>query len=113
MNTPRDTDAQAGPDRPASQSDRLAWPTWMSGPDRASSRAAAEADTAVLNRADLVDALARDHPARDRAAAHRRTRTQAPTAPEGPRPATGPWLALVIFGLVIVAAMLVITMTWT
>ncbi|MBN9757781.1 MULTISPECIES: hypothetical protein [unclassified Pseudonocardia] len=85
----------------------------MSGPDRASSRAAAEADTAVLNRADLVDALARDHPARDRAAAHRRTRTQAPTAPEGPRPATGPWLTLVILGLSIVAVMLVITVTLT
>lgn len=85
----------------------------MSGPARAASRAAAEADTAVLNRADLADALARDHPARDRTPAHRRTRTQAPTAPEAPRPATGPWLTLMILGLSIVAVMLVITMTWT
>ncbi|WP_226363176.1 hypothetical protein [Pseudonocardia sp. ICBG1142] len=128
MNTPRND--------PAAQNDRLSWPTWMAGPDRAAdTAAAADADTVVLNRAALHDALTHDHrPARRQlralatvedettpTAARPALSTAPPTAdaptatrPDAARPPdTGPWLTLMILGLVIVAVMLVVTVTWT
>ncbi|WP_226353134.1 hypothetical protein [Pseudonocardia sp. ICBG601] len=100
MNTPRNDP----------RGDRLPWPTWMSGPDRAAAEAAATADTVVFNRAALHDALAHDHRARPPAGAQPPTRTATSSTA---RPDTGPWLTLMVLGLVIVAAMLVITVTWT
>ncbi|WP_226358711.1 hypothetical protein [Pseudonocardia sp. ICBG601] len=111
MNTPRND--------PAAQNDRLPWPTWMSGPDRTAAEAAATADTVVFNRAALHDALTHDHRARPRATAQQSANTapapatSSAAASSTARPDTGPWLTLVILGLVIVAAMLVITVTWT
>ncbi|WP_226358664.1 hypothetical protein [Pseudonocardia sp. ICBG601] len=94
--------------------DRLPWPTWMSGPDRVAAEAAATADTVVFNRAALHDDLAHDHRARPRAAAQPPTRTATSSAATSStaRPDTGPWLTLMVLGLVIVAAMLTITVIW-
>lgn len=96
---------------------RLPWPTWMTGPDHTAARALTEADTAVLNRAALHDALTHNHQTRDRNRDQQRTVTHPPASTDTPtalpRPDTGPWLALVILGLAIVTAMLTLTVTWT
>ncbi len=67
----------------------------------------------TTQRPALHDALTHDQPARPRAAAQMPTKTGTSAATSSTaRPDPGPWLTLVVLGLVIVAAMLTITVTW-
>ncbi|OLL69861.1 hypothetical protein Ae263Ps1_6414c [Pseudonocardia sp. Ae263_Ps1] len=94
------------------QHDQLPWPAWMTGPGNDTARAVAETDTIVLNRAALDDALTHNQRPDSRDAPTPPAASPAATTAAPPRTDTGPWLALMILGLLIVAVMLTITMTW-